>query len=102
MPAIHLTLKAHAGEIVPMQHPDVKELLTSGQVAAVLHRSSSTISRWAKSGELRPVARIAVAHGVFLFDPEDVKKKAIELALGPDHGQTLELDLPETPKRKAG
>jgi hypothetical protein len=102
--AIRLTLEAHTGESVLMQ-PDVKELLTSGQAGAVLHKSTSTISRWAMSGELRPVARIAVGpHGVFLFDPEDVKRKALELALGPDRGQTLDLDLSGTKKeeRKAG
>jgi hypothetical protein len=101
MPARLLTVKAQAGEIVPMQNPDVKELLTSGQVAAVLHKSTSTISRWAKSGELRPIARVAAGNGFFLFDPEVVKQKAIDLALGTDRGQTLDLDL-DKPMRKAG
>jgi hypothetical protein len=82
-----------------MQNPDVKELLTSGQVAAVLHRSTSTISRWAKSGELCPVAKVAAGNGFFLFDPEVVKQKALDLALGTDHGQTLDLEIDT---RKAG
>jgi hypothetical protein len=80
-----------------MRNPDVRELLTAGQVAAVLHKSPNTISRWAKTGELAIAAKIAVGRGAYLFDPDVVAKKALELAL-PDRGQTLDLDLDEKPK----
>lgn len=79
---------------VAMQHADVKDLLTSGQAAAVLHKSQRTITRWAKSGELQSLGRIAAGNGgVFVFDPEVVTKKALQLALGPDRGAQLDLDL---------
>lgn len=71
-----------------MSNPDVRELLTSGQAAAILHRSANTVSRWARSGELEPAAKIASGNrGLYLFDPEVIKQKAVELALGPDFGQ---------------
>jgi len=76
-----------------MSNPAVRDLLTSGQAAAVLHRSSRTINRWAQSGELPSLGRIAVGNGVFVFDPEVVKQKALELALGADRGQQLDLGL---------
>lgn len=79
-----------------MSNLDVRELLTSGQAAAVLHRSTNTISRWARTGELEPAAKIASGNGgLYLFDPETVKQKAIDLALGqvPDPGATLDLGL---------
>lgn len=72
-----------------MSNPDVRELLTSGQAAAILHRSANTVSRWARSGELRPAAKIASGNrGLYLFDPEVIKQKAVELALGPDYRPT--------------
>lgn len=71
-----------------MSNPDVQTLLTSGQVAAILHRSANTVSRWARTGELRPAAKVASGNrGLYLFDPEVVKQKAIDLALGPDYEQ---------------
>ena len=87
-----------------MSKPDVQELLTSGQVAAVLHKSANTISRWARTGELKPAAKIASGNGgLYLFDPEAVKQKAIDLALGesPDPQPTLDdvVDEPAAPRR---
>lgn len=77
-----------------MSNPAVPDLLTSGQAATVLHKSGATVNRWAKSGELPPLGRIAVGNGgVFVFDPEVVARKALELALGRPRGQTLDLDL---------
>lgn len=77
-----------------MSNPAVSDLLTSGQAAAVLHKSTATINRWAKSGELPVLGRIATGNGgVFVFDPEAVKTKALQLALGRDRGPTLELGL---------
>lgn len=71
-----------------MSNSDVRELLTSGQAAAILHRSANTVSRWARSGELAPAAKIASGNrGLYLFDPEVVKQKAVELALGPEYGR---------------
>lgn len=81
-----------------MSKTDIRTLLTSGQVAAVLHKSTTTIARWVRDGDLEVVAQIAVGRGVYLFDPEVVKKKALELALGPDPGQTLDLEIDEPKK----
>jgi hypothetical protein len=80
-----------------MSSPDVRELLTAGQVAVVLHKSANTISRWARTGELAIAARIATGRGIYLFDPEVIKQKAIDLALGhtPPQDATLDLDLQE-------
>ena len=63
----------------------------------MLHRSANTISRWARTGELAVAARIATGRGIYLFDPEVVKQKAIDLALGqtPNPEATLDLDLQE-------
>lgn len=83
-----------------MRNPDVRTLLTAGQVGLVLHRSAGTISRWAKNGDLEVAARIATGQGVYLFDPEVVKQKAIDLALGPDRGETLDLELDELVEQK--
>lgn len=80
-----------------MSTPDVRELLTAGQAAAVLHKSTSTICRWAKNGELRPAAKIASGQGVYLFDPEVIKQKALELALGRPQGDTLDLEIDDPP-----
>ena len=80
-------------KVFHMSHPAVRDLLTTGQVAAVLHKSANTISRWAKTGELPTLGRIAVGRGVYVFDPEVVKEKAMELALGRNRGETLDLDL---------
>lgn len=82
-----------------MRNPDVRTLLTAGQVAAVLHRSPNTISRWAKNGDIEVAAKIAAGHGLYLFDPEVVKQKAIDLALGPDQGDTLDLDIDEAAEK---
>jgi hypothetical protein len=77
-----------------MSNPAVRDLLTTGQAAAVLHKSSRTINRWAKSGELPSLGRIAVGNGgSFVFDPEVVTRKALDLALGRDRGQQLDLDI---------
>jgi len=77
-----------------MQHADVRDLLTSGQAAAVLHKSQRTITRWAKSGELQTLGRIAAGNGgIFVFDKDVVTQKALELALGRDHGNQLDLGL---------
>jgi hypothetical protein len=84
-----------------MQRPDVKDLLTTGQAAAVLHKSTRTVTRWAKSGELESLGRIAVGQGVFVFDPEVIKQKALDLALGADRGSTLDLEIDEVEQRKA-
>ena len=84
-----------------MQHPEVKDLLTTGQAAAVLHKSARTITRWAKSGDLPPLGRIAAGNGVFVFDPEVVKQKALDLALGRDRDQTLNLELDPPLTRRA-
>ena len=82
--------------------PDVRQLLTSSQVAAVLHKSRDTIARWARDGDLEPVAKIAVGNGgMYLFDPEVIKQKALDLALGPDPGDTLDLEIDESKRRKA-
>jgi peptidyl-tRNA hydrolase len=78
---------------------DVRELLTSSQVAAVLHKSRETIARWVRNGDIKVAAKIASGQGVYLFDPEIVKQKAIDLALGPiPPGETLDLDI--EPKRR--
>jgi hypothetical protein len=84
-----------------MSNLDVRELLTAGQVAVVLHKSATTISRWARNGDLEVAARIASGQGVYLFDPEVVKQKALDLALGSDHGQTLDLEIVEEEPRRA-
>jgi Helix-turn-helix domain len=76
-----------------MQHTEVPDLLTTGQAAAVLHKSSRTVTRWAKSGELPTLGRIAVGRGVFVFDPEVVKQKAFDL--GADRGPMLDLGFEE-------
>ena len=78
-----------------MQRSDVKDLLTTGQAAAVLHKSPRTVTRWAKSGELKTLGRIAVANGIFVFDSEVVKQKALDLALGSTPPQTLDLEIDE-------
>lgn len=80
--------------------PDIRTLLTSGQAAAVLHKSTTTIARWVREGELQAAGQIAVGRGVYVFDPEVIKQKALDLALGSDPGETLDLDL-EPKRRKA-
>jgi len=45
---------------------DVRELLTSSQVAAVLHKSRETIARWVRNGDLEVAAKIASGQGVYL------------------------------------
>lgn len=64
----------------------------------MLHKSANTISRWARTGELAVAARIATGRGVYLFDPEVIKQKALDLALGeaPDPGATLDLGLDQS------
>ena len=78
-----------------MSKTDVPELLTSGQVAMVLHKSVSTISRWVRDGTLPAAARVKTANGIYLFDPEVIKQKAVDLALGPEQDPTLDLDIDE-------
>jgi len=77
-----------------MSNPDVPELLTSGQVALVLHRSAATISRWARTGELDVAAKVASGNGgLYLFAPEVVKQKALDLGLSRTRGPQLDLGL---------
>jgi hypothetical protein len=76
-----------------MSKTDVRTLLTSGQVAVVLHKSTTTIARWVRDGDLEAVAQIAVGRGVYLFDPEVIKQKALDLALDTIPGQTLDLEI---------
>jgi hypothetical protein len=90
-----------------MSSPEIQTLLTSGQVAAVLHKSPTTIALWAKNGKLEAAARIHSGRGVYLFDPEVVKQKALELALGETPQPTLDdvapvddVDEPTAPPRR--
>ena len=83
-----------------MPKADIRTLLTSGQVAAVLHRSTTTIARWVREGELEAAGQISVGRGVYVFDPEVIKQKALDLALGPNPGDTLDLGEEAEPKRR--
>ena len=90
-----------AGQSWRMSKADIRTLLTSGQAAAVLHRSATTIARWVRVGELEAAGQIAVGRGVYVFDPEIIKQKALDLALGADRGPTLDLEIEESKSRKA-
>lgn len=66
----------------------VRGLLTTSQAAAVLHRSRETVARWARAGQLEVADRVPVGYGdgPYLFDPNVVAEKALELALGKPEG----------------
>lgn len=75
-------------------HP---RLLTAGEAAAVLHRSATTIGRWAREGKIEVANRASAGAGggLYLFDPRVVAEKALELALGKqDPSGTLFADEP--------
>lgn len=55
--------------------PQTTELLTSPEVAVLLHRSARTIHRLVADGKIIPSARVnSGRHGTFLFTRDEVER----------------------------
>lgn len=52
---------------------ETQQLLGASEVARLLGKNLSTISRWAKSGRLEPVVVVPGYNGDLLFDPASVE-----------------------------
>ena len=61
----------------------------------MLHKSRETITRWARKGDIAVADRIAYGNGgLYMFDPQVIAEKAIELAIGkPKKGDQTLLDV---------
>lgn len=53
--------------------PVTKQLLTSTQVAALLGKSSRTITRMADAGTLPTAGKLPGPNGAYLFDRDDIE-----------------------------
>lgn len=74
-------------------------MLTSAQAGALLGKSSKTIIRMAERGDLPIAQKLPGPHGQYLFEADDVQKKALEQVqeqeLQRNSGTLFEGDEPE-------
>jgi excisionase family DNA binding protein len=53
-------------------------LLTTAKVATRFGVAPSTVSRWVKTGKLRPAVKLDGQRGSYLFDPAAVDRWAVQ------------------------
>ncbi|MFF2454996.1 helix-turn-helix domain-containing protein [Isoptericola sp. NPDC058082] len=62
-----------------MTHDDEPELLTSQEVAELLHRDRKTVQRWAAAGKLPYAAKVRGQRGAWLYERRSIERFAEEL-----------------------